>query len=279
MHACQLYYDEIKQKNNNVDSNIWKRFKFGCENRTFISSVESQKGVNAVQGCSFENQKGTITTQRLCSHDGKVRTLNFNSKCAFWIKIRKTMFWTLCTPNHIAMRNLKCAFQMTVQRCFPVTHLAKSHSEITVWMPWPLNGVIFFFWFFFGGGGGGAKWPSNHFRLYTARCICTEAQEMRAPCMFDWQGTQTFSRWNAKSQIRSLVCTLRNSNIAITSLVCTLRNSKCAFRITIQNTHFAVVWKQSKSMAIALFWFSTKHLWIVIVPFWLSPDNMFLILI
>ena len=80
----------------------------------------------------------------------------------------------------------------------------------------------------FGGGGGGAKWPSNHFRLYTARCICTEAQEMRAPCMFDWQGTQTFfSSWNAKSQIRSLVCTLRNSNIAVASLVCTLHSSKC----------------------------------------------------
>ena len=62
--------------------------------------------------------------------------------------------------------------------------------------------------------------------------------------MFDWQGTQTFfSRWNGKSQIRSLVCTLRNSNIAITSLVCTLRNSKCAFQIKIQNTHFAVVGK------------------------------------
>ena len=40
--------------------------------------------------------------------------------------------------------------------------------------------------------GGGAKWPSNHFRLYTACCICTEAQEMRAPCIFDWQGTQAF---------------------------------------------------------------------------------------
>ena len=55
----------------------------------------------------------------------------------------------------------------------------KSCSEITVWMPWPLNRDL----------GGGAKWPSNHFRLYTMCCICTEAQEMRAPCMFDWQGT------------------------------------------------------------------------------------------
>ena len=95
----------------------------------------------------------------------------------------------------------------------------KSRSEITVWMRWPLNHDL----------GGGAKWPSNHFRLYTARCICTEAQEMRAPCMFDWQGTQSPRHssplGNAKSQIRFPVCTLHNSNIAITSLVCTLRNS------------------------------------------------------
>ena len=76
--------------------------------------------------------------------------------------------------------------------------------------------------------------------------MCTEALEMRAPCMSDWQGTQTFfSRWNAKSQIRSLVCTLRNSNIAITSLVCTLGNSKCAIQMIIQITHFALVRKQS----------------------------------
>ena len=53
-------------------------------------------------------------------------------------------------------------------------------------------------------GGVELVWPSNHFCLYTARC-------MRAPCMFDWQGTQTyFSRWNAKSKIWLLVCTLRN---------------------------------------------------------------------
>ena len=49
-------------------------------------------------------------------------------------------------------------------------------------------------------------------------------QETRAPCMFDWQGTQTRAThllplWNAEPQIRSLVCTLHSSNIAITSLV------------------------------------------------------------
>ena len=30
------------------------------------------------------------------------------------------------------------------------------------------------------------------------------------------------------------------------------------------------------SMAIAPFWFSTKHFWIVIAPFWLSTDNLWI---
>ena len=71
-------------------------------------------------------------------------------------------------------------------------------------------------------------------------------------CMFDWQATQTqpclFSTLSkGESHFRSLVCIMRNSKYASTSIMCTLRNSKCAFRIKIQNTHFAVVWKQSKS--------------------------------
>ena len=70
----------------------------------------------------------------------------------------------------------------------------------------------------YGGAELHCMWPSNHFRLYTARCIvCTEAQETRAPCMFDWQGIHTWATyllplWKAKLQIQSLVCTLRNSN-------------------------------------------------------------------
>ena len=68
--------------------------------------------------------------------------------------------------------------------------------------------------------------------------------------MFDWQATQTqpclFSTLSkGESHFRSLVCIMRNSKYASTSIMCTLRNSKCAFRIKIQNTHFAVVWKQS----------------------------------
>ena len=49
-----------------------------------------------------------------------------------------------------------------------------------------MNALTCKLWF-----GGGATWPSNHFRLHIMRCICTEAQEMQALCMFDWQGTQT----------------------------------------------------------------------------------------
>ena len=172
--------------------------------------------------------------------------------------IRMTVFLTVCTQNYIAMRNLNCAIQMTIRRCFPVTYLSNHAGKSPYKMPWPLNCDL----------GGGATWPSNHFRLYTAR-ICTEAQETRAPCMFDWQDTQTRAThllllWNAKSQIgylvcplgnsniavASLVCTLRNSNIAVASLVCTLHNSKLQLLLScvhcvIQIVHFSLVWKQS----------------------------------
>ena len=70
---------------------------------------------------------------RLFSHDGKVRILNCDSRCASWIKIRNTVFWTVCTPNHVEICDLRCASQITVQRCFPVTilanHAAKSLCE------------------------------------------------------------------------------------------------------------------------------------------------------
>ena len=142
---------------------------------------------------------------RLFSHESKVQ---FEWSFEWW-------YFGPCVCKIMS----RCAIQMTVQRYFPVTHLSNHAAK----MPWPLNCDL----------GGGGMWPSNHFRLYTVRCICTEAQETWAPCMFDWQGTQTramhlFPLWNAKPQIWSLVSILRNSNIAVTSLVCTLRNSNCA---------------------------------------------------
>ena len=188
-----------------------------------------------------------VYTLRLFSHESKVRNLNLNLKCAFWSKIWKMVFWTVCMPNYITMHHLKCAFQMTVRRCFPVNASRKSHSEITVWMPWPLNCDF----------GGGAKWPSNHFRLYTARCIYNVYRSSgNASSVHVWLAGYPdilLPLWNAKSQIRSLVCTLRNSYIAITSLVCTLRNSKCAFQMIIQITQFALMWKQSVWLRSCLF--------------------------
>ena len=136
----------------------------------------------------------------------QMRNWNFNSKCAFWIKIWKTVCWTVCTPNYIAMHHLKCAFQMTVRRCFPVTQIMQRNHC--------MNALTSKLWF-----GGGAKWPSNHFRLYTACCICTEAQEMRAPCMSDWQGTQTFfshsGMLNPKFGLSCVHCVIQISQMYI----------------------------------------------------------------
>ena len=49
-----------------------------------------------------------VTSHRLFSHDGKVRILNRDSRCASWITIRNTVFWTVCTPNHVEIRDLRC---------------------------------------------------------------------------------------------------------------------------------------------------------------------------
>ena len=114
----------------------------------------------------------------------------------------------------------------------------KSCSEITASMPWPLNCDM---------GAELSDLLTTSAYIPRAACV-SEAQEMRAPCMFDWQGTQTFfsrsGMLNPKFGLSCVHCI--NSNIVITSLVCTLRNSKCAIQMIIQITHFALVWKQSK---------------------------------
>ena len=92
------------------------------------------------------------------------------AKCVFWILIRDAHFElkfkirkkTVCMPNHVAKRNLKCASQITVQRCFPVTILA-NHATKSVYEWLDLRIV---FW------GAELVWPSNHFHYNTARCTC-----------------------------------------------------------------------------------------------------------
>ena len=116
----------------------------------------------------------------LFSHESKVRNLNYHLNCAFWIIIRKTYCILDCV---YAKLHHDASFEMRISNDGPEVFSSyasrKSRSEITVWMPWPLIFyiyilflIIIIFCFFFGGG---AKWPSNHFRLYAARCICTEA--------------------------------------------------------------------------------------------------------
>ena len=100
---------------------------------------------------------------------------------------------------------------------------------IAVWMPWPLNRDL----------GAELRDLLTTSAYKPCAAYMYRAQETQALCIFDWQGTQTRAThllplWNAKPQIQSLVCALRNSNIAITSLVCTLHNSNCAIRMIIQ---------------------------------------------
>ena len=113
----------------------------------------------------------------------------------------------------------------------------KSCSEITAWMSWPLNCDM-----------GAELSDLLTTSAYIPRAAYVQKHrkcELRA-CLIGRVPRHSSPLWNAKSQIRSLVCTLHNSNIAITSLVCTLHKSECAIQMIIQITLFALVWKHSK---------------------------------
>ena len=83
--------------------------------------------------------------------------------------------------------------------------------------------------------------------------LCTGAQEMRAPCMFDWQVTQTWTRHFSCSG-------MKNRNFGLSCVHCVVQISQlhvllmcvhcviqtAAIRMIIQIAHFALVWKQSK---------------------------------
>ena len=63
--------------------------------------------------------------------------LHTRAKCIIWILIQNAHFelnskygiLDVCTPNYIAMCHLKCAFQMTVRRYFPVMQLANHDAK------------------------------------------------------------------------------------------------------------------------------------------------------
>ena len=72
----------------------------------------------------IETQANTSTSIKLVSDCFHTR-----AKCTIWIIIRMMVFWTMCTPNYIAIRHLKCAIQMTVRRCFPLPHLSNHAAK------------------------------------------------------------------------------------------------------------------------------------------------------
>ena len=117
------------RKNNNLEfllSHIWLSVLVFCQHNDFCKDFVISYGDSIVYHNSVVYQNFLF---RLFSHESKVRNLNYRLNCAFWMIIWKTVFWTVCTPNYIAMRHLKCAFQMTVRRCFLVTHLANHAAK------------------------------------------------------------------------------------------------------------------------------------------------------
>ena len=109
---------------------LYKIIAFIIANKIFLVWKPSKCSLVICNSRAVSDHKDLKCLQhRLLSHESKVSNLNLNSKCAFWIKIWKTVVWTVCTPNYIAMHHLKCAFQMTVWRCFQVTHLANHAAK------------------------------------------------------------------------------------------------------------------------------------------------------
>ena len=64
----------------------------------------------------------------LFSHDGKVRILNRDSRCASWITIRNTVFWTVCTPNHVEICDLRCVTRKHLWTVIWDAHLKSRNS-------------------------------------------------------------------------------------------------------------------------------------------------------
>ena len=173
-----------------------------------------------------------------CKKQGvNVDCFHKTAKCVFlivirdahlnWITIRNTVFWTVCTPNHV---------EITVPEVFLSLLYAsrKSRSESLCEMTWPLN-----LFFFFGGGGEGAElvWPSNHFRLYTARCICTKAKECELHACLIGRVPRHSSPAGMQNQKfgRSCVhCVIQNSQLLRSCVHCVTQDAHLESRFKIR---------------------------------------------
>ena len=136
----------------------------------------------------------------------------------------------MCTPNHVAIRNLRCASQITVQRCFRVTHLA-NHAAKSL-CEWMTSCV----W------GADLVWLLTTSAYNTARCTCK--WNVNNTCMFDWQGTQTQRRLfstlsKGKSQfpivsIACVYCVIQNTQVLRSCVHCVIQNAHFELKFKIR---------------------------------------------
>ena len=81
-----------------------------CVHESWPATINNKTAfANCFEGNVIKPQKKkkkSMDSLRLFSHDGKVGILNFNLKCAFWIKIRKTHFRSCVKTCQITSRNV-----------------------------------------------------------------------------------------------------------------------------------------------------------------------------
>ena len=144
----------------------------------------------------------------------------------FWILIRNAHFELkferlYCGPcvRQITSRCTEMRISNDVPEVFSSYASRKSRSEITVWMPWPLNRDL----------GGRAKWPSNHFRLYTARCIIYVQKhrkcELHACLIGRVPRHSPAGLQNPKFGLSCVHCVIQISQVLLSCVHCVIQNA------------------------------------------------------
>ena len=123
----------------------------------------------------------------------------------------------MCTPKHVERCVLKCASQMTVQRCFTDTILANHATKsVCEWLD-----LRIVFW------GAELAWPSNHFRRRTVLHTCRGNVNNTRAC-FDWQATQTLLFALSRITFLDLSCVrcvIQNTEVLRSCVRCVFQNA------------------------------------------------------
>ena len=157
---------------------------------------------------------------RLFSHDGNLRILKFNCKCAFTIKFQNTqktpcvrqntsrdVFWNA----HLKWRCrgvLQIRFSQITQRSLCVNDLTSESC-------------------FVGAKWAELAWPSNHFRRRTVLHTCRGNVNNTRAC-FDWQATQTLLFALSRITFLDLSCVrcvIQNTEVLRSCVRCVFQNA------------------------------------------------------